>query len=214
MIQPAVDRPNILTRLEPLTRLVGRALIKATRSSKDFFRPGRPFDPVLFATLVRYFVRQDLASQRIHVVDEDVPTFNAQSLPNIGLQITYDGFVIKILKSVDHLLPVPSSRPKSEFYHQQMTFIVDEKSGDTRTSELNLVYLWDCDADHALVEFQVACPKSGSETRASVTAHWYEPLQVPDVGAIAQESDDIAALEDLEITMAQDEINLNSNERR
>lgn len=219
MIQAAPARETILGRLEPLTALVVRALVKATRSSREFFHAGRPFDPVLFATLVRYFTRLDLEAQRIHVSDDETPAFNAQSLPNIGLQITYDGFVLKILKSVDHLLPVPASGPKSEFYHQQTMFVIDEKTGDARCSELNLIYLWDCDKDHTLVEFQLACPKTGSDTRASVSAHWYEPLSIP---AVAFATDDrkqhtvqnLDALEDLNISIAQDDAVTNRNSRQ
>lgn len=215
MIQPMLGQDGVLRRLAPLTNLVGVALLKGTRAALSFFGEGKPFDPVLFATLVRYHTRLHLQAQRIHVADEDVPAFNSQSLPNIGLQITYDGYVVKILKSVEHMLPVAASAPKSAFYHQQMTFVVDEQTGDARLSELNLVYLWDCDDKHVLTELQLACPSAGSETRASIKAHWYAPLEIPnaekDVPKVVHEQAASASLDDLEIALPQDDQQINRN---
>lgn len=138
-------------------------------------------DSALSPALVRKEAKRFLLKKGQDVKDEQEIDFEAEFLPNLGLAVNSGAFSIRVLRSDRGLLPIPGpSKKRQKFYAQQPSFNFDGEEtapdGDVVVAVVNLVLHWTTDAEYNLIKVYLACPETGGTTRASVTAHWDEPI--------------------------------------
>jgi hypothetical protein len=164
------DASEVLKDLDPLRPVLFRVFEAALLEAREFFdeRNARK-DPYLFPHLVRYSVKQYLASRGLEAVECEM-----EELANSGLSLVYEGYHLRILKSIGGKLPPPGySLAKQAFWAQQMPFPFAAPVAITPV--LNLLILWDVTPQYDLAGLWVACPKSGV-TASSVEAYWCVPI--------------------------------------
>lgn len=119
MISPKVPGPEeTLAQLAPLIPPLDRSIEAAIQEARSFF-DGREVnvDPFLFPCLVRYHAK--LLLEEVGQTAD----YELDDLANNGLYLRFAGYQIRILKSDNGKLPVPGpSKPKQEFYNQQLKF--------------------------------------------------------------------------------------------
>jgi hypothetical protein len=197
MISPNIPGPEeTLAQLAPLIPPLYRSIEASVQEARSFFddREER-VDPFLFPCLVRYHAKL-LLEEAGQTAD-----YELDDLANNGLYLRFGGFQIRILKSDNGKLPVPGpSKPKQEFYSQQLEFdFMQSKSGQPACSLLNLVILWDLSSLRNLERLTLVCPKAGSTTRDSVEQHW--EIQIPHPADSMKTEPGITIVEDLEISL-------------
>ena len=199
------DQGQIVATVGAISNNVSRTLQKATHHASAWFAPeGRPFEPTMFACMVRYFARLYFGLD-----SEDEDALKSETLPNIGLEIYYNGYLFKILKAVDGLPPVPSSNARVNFYKQNPQMYLDRKAGALLPTSLHLMYLWECDDAHRLSDLQLYCPSNGGFSRAEIEKHWSVNLPIVRIPIADLESEDLpierTAREDLPIDAVEGE---------
>jgi hypothetical protein len=209
MILPNIPGPEeTLAQLAPLIPPLYRSIEASVQEARSFFddREER-VDPFLFPCLVRYRAKL-LLEEAGQAAD-----YELDDLANNGLYLRFGGFQIRILKSDNGKLPVPGpSKQKQEFYGQQLEFdFMRSNSGQSVSSPLNLVVLWDLSGLRNLERLTLVCPKAGSTTRDSVEQHW--EIQIPHPADSLTTEAGTAITEDLEISLKpQDRRQANSND--
>jgi hypothetical protein len=196
MISPNIPGPEeTLAQLAPLVPPLYRSIEASVQEARNFFDDrGEVIDPFLFPCLVRYHAK--LLLQEAGQAAE----YELDDLANNGLYLRFGGYQIRILKSDNGKLPVPGlSKPKQEFYNQQLEFdFMNSGPGLSQPSLLNLVVLWEVSGLRNLEKLTLVCPKAGSTTRDSVEQYWEIHIPHP---AHSQEPQQFAeTVEDLEIT--------------
>jgi hypothetical protein len=137
--------------------------------------------------MVRYFARLYFGLDA-----EDEVALQSETLPNIGLELFYNGYLFKILKAVDGQPPVPSSNARVGFYKQNPLMYLDRKNQMLLPSTLHLIYLWECNDKHKLSDLQLYCPANGGFTRAEIEKHWSTSVPIIEIPAV-----DLVAEDDL-----------------
>ena len=182
--------PEVLGLLEPVTASLRTVLHKSVKRARSFLHSRGEWDPFYFATRIRFEARCFLRLQSLETLEDPdettTPEFESNRLPNIGLQFFHRGVLAKVLKrssDPDIPLPVPSSRRRIGFYNQQRQIVPRRAaSNEVRLSELNTLYLWDCDDSRKLSYFALACPKTGGKNKQLVSWHWIINLPLLSVG--------------------------------
>lgn len=141
----------------------------ATDSAQQYFDvQGEDVEPCLFASLARYGMRMSLAAEGFNLLD----------LGNNGIQIEYQGYSIKVLKSDDGGLPAPGpSQAKQDFYQQMFKFNEEVDVILPPEHYRNLVICWDVDGDYMATHLTLYCPKNGDESTAR--ALWSRAIPHP-----------------------------------
>lgn len=175
------DPVVVMQDLEPFFLLLHPALEYGTFKARVYFEgDGLPIDRSFAPHFVRYWTKQELNKHGQNVLNEEEVDFELEQVNNNGLFVVFKDYQIRILKSVNHGLPVPGhSRRRQDFYNQQTSFGFNLVSGESSPSKPNLVILWDVDDDYNLKDLILACPKEGGTTRASVKEHWIHPVPLP-----------------------------------
>jgi hypothetical protein len=149
------------------------------------------------STELASFVRYEA---KLHLLQAGQDVFETEILSNNGLVMRHLEYQLRLLKSDNGHLPTPGhSRRKQAYYSQQMEFFAP--MADEPVDMVNLVVLWDVDAHWSLSGLELVYPKSGGDTKASVSAFWEIPLDHPVITlerpteAVAEEPDDDFGLE-------------------
>ena len=129
----------------------------------------------LAPNLVRYHAIKVLKGAGQEVIEDD-DLFQINQVPNNGLCIVQDKYVIRILKSAKGELPTPGQSESRQRFYEQYSFSFP--SEERNNEKLNLLLLWEIDLNYNLTNLSLACPKSGKTTIASVVAHWHR--KIPD----------------------------------
>ena len=199
-----MNSPNIpgpeetLAQLTPLVRTLYHSIEASIQEARSFFDArSATVDPFLFPCLVRYHAKF-LLNEAGQAAD-----YELDDLANNGLHLRFAGFQIRILKSDNGRLPVPGpSKPKQEFYNQQLEFGFMNAGADAiDRNVVNLVVLWDVTGLRNLERLTLVCPKAGSTTRDSVEQHW--EIQIPHPADLESSKSETQVVEDLEITLKQ-----------
>jgi hypothetical protein len=197
MISPNIPGPEeTLAQLAPLIPPLYRSIEASVQEARNFFDDrGEDIDPFLFPCLVRYHAKL-LLEEAGQAAD-----YELDDLANNGLYLRFGGYQIRILKSDNGKLPVPgTSKPKQEFYSQQLEFdFMNSGPENSQRSLLNLVVLWEVSGLRNLEKLILVCPKAGSTTRDSVEQHW--EIQIPHPAHSQGLGQFVESVEDLEITL-------------
>ena len=155
---------QVVEELAPLLRLVETLMPDLARERvwPYFDAGGRMVDVSLFAHMVRFELGNEL---RIHGVATseyaDDQSFGIDSLPLSGLQLSFQGYCIKILKSSDgRCPPAGTSQRREAFYNQQIPL---------HGTRPNIVFLWDFTPNFTL---RVAMPVGYSASSGEVNEHF------------------------------------------
>jgi hypothetical protein len=136
-------------------------------------------DRALSPALVRKGAKRFLLAQGhdAHDEDENEVEFEADYLPNLGLELRADGARIRVLRSDHGQMPVPgTSQRRQSFYAQQGEFEWDDDEEEIVAPVINYVLHWSTDDEYNLEKVYLGCPKAGDTTRASVESYWDEPI--------------------------------------
>jgi hypothetical protein len=186
------DKLEVLKRLTPIYRPLYRAMEGALQQTREFFDLQQTsVCPSLAPNLVRFFAKKTL-SHRFGVEYEEDVDYSLKWLPNNGLCLHFDQHDLRILKSDDGEVPVPGqSTARQEFWTQtafaytygeeNLPYSDSESIGDPHNT-LRLIILWEVDGNYNLKKLVVACPKTGGETRESVSIWWMEEIPHPGEG--------------------------------
>ena len=197
---------EICTAIRPVLDIAIAAIadgVDHVREYADWQDEG--IDRQLAPAIVRHKVKLRLRKAGQHVEEEElidgaddsqpaltvapVP-FEAIMLPNNGLLLETAAYLVRILKSDLGMLPPPGpSRRRRQFYAQQpflpfnppvATPVTGGGSADAVfTLMTNLVLHWTVDDEYKLTKINLALPKGGGNTRASVEWHWDEVIWRP-----------------------------------
>lgn len=146
------------------------------RAIQYFDLVAKPVNRPLFPHLVRFWTRELLAGKEYEVIEE-APTCEAGGLVDVsnnGLFLLWKKYRIRILKAYMSSLPLPVSERRKQFYHQRLDGLFDGASSD---DFVNLVVLWDIDAEFHLNDLTLVCPKDGDKGR--VDYYWQVPIGPP-----------------------------------
>lgn len=168
-----VTPEEALEHLAPVTALVYRALEYGTEQARQFFEDGRPVDPHLFSSLVRYHSREYLKRD-----DHTDVGFRLQSLSNTGVKIIYNRFILRLWKATDdgHLPPPGISASRAAFYNQPLPLF---DSNDELLLVTRLAVLWDVNSNLSLSEVTLVCPSESQEAWKPGQSHWEIPVPHP-----------------------------------
>lgn len=196
---PSSDK--VLRDISPICPLLWDAIEAGTVDAAHFFArkkhnpPSRTFYPMY----TRYRIQTYLANLGLVTVnEEDVDSdLGMRALPNLGLQLKYHGYEIRIRKSDGaegkEVPPAGPARKTQGYYrqdgHEEFYLPFEERDMQT-VSGGNLLALWIPNAKLRLSNILLALPKGGGTTRASVQTHWIKPLPKPMVAAATKAGDD------------------------
>lgn len=197
MISPTIPGPEeTLAQLASLILPLYRSIEASIQEARGFFDEREvSVDPYLFPCLVRYHAKLFLEEAG------QTADYELDDLANNGLYLRFGGYQIRVLKSDNGKLPVPgTSRPKQEFYSQQLEFdFMQSAPGQPIRGLLNLVVLWDVTGLRNLERLTLVCPKAGSTTRDSVEQHW--EIQIPHPAYLQESGPQFEVVEDLEMSL-------------
>lgn len=176
-------------QLQPIVGVLYASLEKGLTDATSFFRQmgwEESYDVWLFAHLVRASAKAQLLAAGL-TCTEDVLPEPAMS----GLLIQHGTLFIKVRKSLDGLLPVPTSTQAAAFYEQQSLL------EDLTTS--NLLLLWR-NTGQRLESLLLAQPSGCQRQGRRVPVDWQVVLprtsqrdMVPDLDLALPESDEDSA---------------------
>lgn len=200
-----ISHDRIRQDLEELIFAVHSAFEDTPRLAKKFFEDQKhKVDPFLINDLIRYYIKQHLASLRFDVTEN----YDVDDLPNNGLSVKYKGHHIRILKADRGNLPVPHSDTKVDFYNQQLSLdsLVDG-DGNVRQPALrpNVLILWELTSNYDFNQLYLACPKTGGKKREFVTAYFNETIEHL-VYSLKPEDQAVEMMEEDEIDIARIDI--------
>lgn len=197
------DFATTYAEVSPIIPVLHRALEYGCGRGKEFFDNEKcARDPFLFPDLVRFFGKRFLQSEGVNAEERD---FEMHNLANNGLSILFADYHIRVLKADNGSVPTPGvSKKKADFYNQQMSLLPDV-TGTLKQTKLNIIALWDVDANGNLSGLWLACTRSGGQTKDSVELHWLESLPHPAevAGAVVETID--TTVDDLPMTLKQEE---------
>jgi hypothetical protein len=149
------------TQLQPIVEVLYASLEKGLEDASLFFQQmgwEESYDVWLFAHLVRASAKSRLVAAGLACTEDVVPE-PAMS----GLLIQHGTLFIKVRKSMDGLLPVPSSMQAAAFYEQQSLL----EDMDTA----NLLLLWR-NTGPRLDSLQLAQPSGWLRQSRRVSVDW------------------------------------------
>lgn len=126
-------------------------------SLQGFQARNRSFEAHHFASGVRHE-----AKCRLEELAEVFPC-TVNDVANNGLFVLHQGYAIRIRKADDGGLPIAGSRTLEAFYEQMPLPLISVTSGQPVSSEMNLVIIWEVDAQHHLAWVEVVCPLGEDE---------------------------------------------------
>jgi len=179
----------VVAALKPVSDLLGQAIPKANKAANDFFQPpgelAMEWCATTHSTIFRFHTRRLLTEQKYVVVDDDEVSFVADKrIPNVGLQVSFRGFEIKILKAGEEdSLPVAKTDSRADFYTQDELDLGDY----TGRLEARVVYLWWLDENHAATKCWLVMPEYAEKGSKVVSEHWREPIDLATPKASAKE---------------------------
>jgi hypothetical protein len=172
---------EILADISDLPPLLWDGLEAGTAEAVQLFkRKDHPFDSVVYPVYVRYRVKTYLKALGISdfdVRDEDDEdgmqgALALRTLPNLGLQLTYRGYELRMRKSEGEV-PVAGRSPKTQAYYRQEPVFLPFDARDVERLECrNLLVLWIPDAEHRLHDIRLVLPRAGDTTRSSTQVYW------------------------------------------
>ena len=182
---------SVISDLSSMLALVYPALDAGVDHALQYFEGIKKDDkdPWLFTHLVRHHSKDWLAANEIAATG-----FQLKNIPMSGLWLHSSEYDIRILK-YDHRpgpitdkfqprIQVSKTSRRRQFFYQP-SFEFDE---DLTTflklqvpQRLNLVLLWDHDADYKLAAMELACPRRLSQEINAVECHWW--VSIPRDGA-------------------------------
>ena len=191
--------------LQPVLSAATAAILAGVEHARAYHDwRDRSIDRSLAPALVRYETKLRLLDAGQQVSDEELveaaddssqPPLTIAPLPfepiplsNNGLLLETDLYRVRILKSDQGALPPPGPSPRRrKFYAQQQELpffppIADGAVAAPLTAvpaKVNLVLHWTVDADYRLTKINLALPKGGENTRASVEWEWDEVIWRP-----------------------------------
>lgn len=189
------DPDEIVELLNPLVPVAYGALEHGVAKAHGYFEAEKlPIEAFLFGQLTRYHARRHLTEiGRLRV------EFEYDELANNGLEIMYDGALIRLRRAFRGGVPLPGSFAMESFYAQTLPLFVDL---DVPVRP-NLILLWDVIRPAYLLapDLYIACPKQSALRFPNVAAcHWL--VKLPNVALLPKPAirvDDIDAYEDLDI---------------
>jgi hypothetical protein len=192
----------VLSEIQPICALLWDALETGTLEAARYFEKN-PYDPSFYPSFVRYRAKTYLHGLGIMAFDEQEPADVAlRRLPNIGLQLRYRDYEIRVRKSDNKpgqkVPPAGNSIRTQQFYRQERPYLpFDERELQRALGGWNLLALWTPNILHRLAGMDIALTSDGGTTRDSTKTHWSVPLPKALV-APAVDHDD----EDLQVTPA------------
>ena len=175
------DKATVLRDLRPLLDLVHESFEVGTGGAKEFFESRHEsIEPTLAAALTRYFAGRHLRD-RGQVVEE----FATRDLANIGLELRYGQYIVRIWKTADGDVPPPGrSRAKQRFLSPHEQF--EMEFPDFPDPEcINIAVLWRVNGSYQLSDMYVARPKAMTSPYGAVECYWCEPVLHPALVATA-----------------------------
>lgn len=163
---------SVMAELAFLIRLIYTALDTSVSKAREYFakqeyEDQRNVDKYLAPNMIRWETLSQLKRAGQNAREEEENGISMSDLPNNGIHIDFKNYSIKVLKSQNGDLPVPGySQSRRNFYDQPNLY-------DGDFSSINLLLLWNIDKPYSLGLLSLACPKSGEETRESVSHHWH-----------------------------------------
>lgn len=178
MTAAAPTPDSVVENYRPLLRLAVEALRRGSLHTQEYADwMDERIDRALAPALVRKGAKRYLIEKNQDVEDFD---YEAEFLSNLGLMLRAPGVQLRILRSAPgNQLPVPGQSQARQQYYSQALLDFDELSLNPNAPAPEIVKLvlhWSTDADYNLERVYLGCPKSGGETRDSVTAFWDWPI--------------------------------------
>ncbi len=191
MDQQPLDPSTVLARLSRLNRLLYMALEVAIPEAKAYFGTrNKPIDRWLFPALIRYQVKQYFAEQGYNA-REGGGTFEQVDVPNNGLWLAVDEYLIRILKAYQGGIPAPHSPAAEAFFSQQLPLGLTSLDGTPiNPTAHNLIITWDVDENYNLKRVRVAFPESGSPSWIADVPHPAQTIS-PDLPTVAEPAEDL-----------------------
>jgi len=197
---PSFERTR--SALGQIPEFLFRALEYGTSQNRLFFETlsenERP-RPHLREMIVRDQGRRFLERNNFQVDDELVSVGNE---PLSALLLRCGPVQLRVLKSVDGLPPGCGDSLRRRRFYNQAGDLYRDRNGETRSTKLNLLFLWNFDQAFNLGQVWLACTLRAGETSADVVTHFNEPLPHPSTSltqpsaekAIKQAEDDLERL--------------------
>lgn len=164
----------------PLLRLVVEALRRGTVHAQEYADwQDEKIDRALAPALVRKGAKRYLIEKEQDVENEEDFDYEAEYLSNLGLMLRASGIQIRVLRSAPgHQMPVPGHSLARQQYYQQTLLDFDDPGVATAAPPVlvKLVLHWSTDSDYHLDRVYLGCPRTGGETRDSVSAYWDWPI--------------------------------------
>lgn len=143
----------------------------------------RPYDPYLFAMLVRYRAKVVLDGEGKNA-DNDM---DLDALPLIGLKVAHGGYIVRIRLALDLRLPVPGQSAELQRFYQQLPCVIPlpmdldglEQPTPEVEAPIRVVFLWRALPPTFRLEANLACPRDAGADRGSISEWWNEPLKHP-----------------------------------
>jgi hypothetical protein len=202
------DSDTVLSDIADVCPLIWDAVQAGTVDAMRFFGRKRvnPYEPSFYPVYVRYRVKAYLDKMGVErlgmtVRDEEEADVGLRALPNLGLQLKYKDYEIRLRKSdgaTNRLVPPAGPSLKTQGYYKQegqehLYLPFDRRELQRALGGANLLGLWIPRPDLGLANIMLALPKKGGTTRASVETHWIVQLPKPLVAAApATEHEDLS----------------------
>lgn len=177
------EQDRIMEHLAPVVPIVHASLEAATTQTRLYIEglvpPGEVRDDLSFhANSTRFHLNRALRAR------DQASTLDQHWLSNSGVAFTHGFTDNKVLKGEHGALPLPgSSRVKRAFFDQmpQLTMAMFEASDTNEGSKLagvNVVWVWDVDADGALRELAAYSPRK-VDIRGGRRWYWRQAILHP-----------------------------------
>jgi hypothetical protein len=166
---------SVMKDLSRLFPLVYTAFDYGVFKAREYFEnqeneDDKIIDRYLAPNLVRFHAVRYLRRAGEDAHEDEENDISMSPIPNNGIHVNCGKYHIKILKSNKGDLPVPGhSQSRRTFYDQPFL----EYSDNVDFLNIKLILLWNVDKSYTLGILSLACPKSGEQTRESVTHHWH-----------------------------------------
>ena len=179
---------------------------EATRVCKDYFSDrGEEVDNYFFSPMVRYLTKRSLAllgfTARYDVLDFNEATPHLEVLANNGLEIKFEGYCFRLLKTGGGELPVPGPSQKKQEFYRQLPLPLGWPTTESEEAYPNRIIMWQVDGEHKLVQLYLAAPKAGQTSKESVDAYYLVPIPYPTEIFEPQENGTVDHIDDIEVTL-------------
>jgi hypothetical protein len=168
----------VLAHLKALNDVLIPSLGYCCRRSTGYFREQNlSFEGGLHSYLTRHRLIHILRLRSIAAeLEQDGSDYTAEGQALCGIRIETDQCVIKLLKhpSRKKELPAFTTEQRRDFYQANLGF--GDLVGSDQPEKLNLISLWNADAQHELSSFAVACPYGTNDRRPQ--KKWWKNLDI------------------------------------